>query len=320
MHDFDFGKKSDDFIKGLKGENDMYRMLFHANPNVMLVVDPCTAVIIQANRAAEEFYGYCGEEFLGMGMSQIDGASEEDVLEIIDAAETGVSMFNVKSRLSDGTLRDAKMFSTPVEIDGKTLLYISVFPVDLGRDGIEEEHPMVRKYFQMALHDELTELPNKRFLKMKIEEEMKRSDREDSEFALIFIDMDNFKRVNDDFGHVTGDKLLSMVGQRLKNSVRGNDFAARFGGDEFGIILSGIKDKDAAHIIAKRIIGCFENPFTIDGKWIEIKCSMGMSVYPEDGADFNELIRAADVEMYNEKKNNELECVSVASCSARFYR
>ena len=320
MHGFDFEKKSDDIInKTVEGENDMYRMIFHANPNVMLIVDPSTGAIVQANRAAKEFYGYGSEDILEMKMGQINEAFEGEI-EMLRDAEKGINMFNVKSRLSDGTFVDAKIFSTPVEIKDKILLYIAVFPVNMNRDSLGEEHPMVKKYFQMALHDELTELPNKRFLKMKIEEEMKRADRENTGFALIFIDMDDFKTVNDRFGHVTGDKLLSMVGQRLKKSVRGNDFAARFGGDEFGVILSGIEDKNAACLIAKRIISCFENPFSIEENWIEIKCSMGMSVYPQDGKDFNELIRAADVEMYNEKKKSDMECISAVSCCARFYR
>ncbi|KDR94608.1 PAS domain S-box-containing protein/diguanylate cyclase (GGDEF) domain-containing protein [Peptoclostridium litorale DSM 5388] len=317
----------DDFEKRHKGagkvvnvDDEMYKMLFYANPNVMFIVDPNTQTLVEANKAAEDFYGYSRDEIIGKPLDAIDTGDFESVPSKVRFVMEGRQMSNTRHRLCDASTVEVKVLAVPVEIGENIVLNVTVFPQGEYDEEYGEEHPAVRKYFQMALHDELTELPNKRFLKMRIEEEMKRADRENSEFVLIFIDMDNFKRINDDFGHVTGDKLLSMVGKRLKKSVRGNDFAARFGGDEFGIILSGIKDKEAARIIAKRIIRCFENPFSIDGKWIEIKCSMGMSVYPEDGSDFNSLIRAADVEMYSEKKSSGLECITAVSCSAGFYR
>ena len=316
----DFGKRCERAGNGVKVDDEMYKMLFYANPNVMFIVDPDTQTLVEANKAAEGFYGYSRAEIIGKSLDFIAMDDFESAPSRVRLIMDGRQTFNTRHRLLDGSIVDVNILAVPVEIGENIVLYVTVFPQVGYDEEYGQEHPVVRKYFQMALHDELTELPNKRFLKIRIEEEMKKADSENSEFVLIFIDMDNFKRINDDFGHVTGDKLLSMVGKRLKKSVRGNDFAARFGGDEFGIILSGIKDKKAANVIAKRIIRCFEKPFNIDGKWIEIKCSMGMSVYPQDGSDFNALIRAADMEMYSEKKSSGLECITAVSCSARFYR
>jgi len=305
---------------GTRFGNEMYSMLFHANPNVMLVVDPDTMKILEANSAAEKFYGYDKKELLKMSIKQLSESSSDQIREVFENAMAGWQMSDALHRVCGGNVAQVRVFSTTICMAESKVMYLTVFDVDSMEEGIFSEHPQSSKYLHMALHDELTELPNKRFLKMRVEEEIEKAKEKSSGFALIFIDLDNFKSVNDSFGHIAGDKLLSTIGKRLKASVRGHDFASRFGGDEFGIILSGIMCKIAAKGISQRIISCFEAPFEVEGRIINIKCSMGMSVYPEDGADFEELIRAADVEMYN-VKNIDSEPVSLCEyCSETFGR
>jgi diguanylate cyclase (GGDEF)-like protein len=124
-------------------------------------------------------------------------------------------------------------------------------------------------------------------------------------FTLLFIDLDYFKEVNDSFGHDMGDKLLIEVAVRLKRIIRSGDFVARIGGDEFTVILCQMSDKEAITKIAKKICSHLSEPFAIDNEVFNISASIGISIFPEDGADSLTLIRAADKAMYHVKRHGK---------------
>lgn len=155
----------------------------------------------------------------------------------------------------------------------------------------------------MATHDSLTGLPNRRMLISHLERAILRSARHQKLTALLFLDLDGFKPVNDQYGHLAGDELLQQVAQRLTAQVRATDMAARLGGDEFVLLLEDIDAQDGVcHVIGKvtREIG---RPFTLrDGASVRISASIGVAVYPEDGADVTELLKRADDAMYTAKR------------------
>ncbi|MDD5229635.1 MAG: EAL domain-containing protein, partial [Methylococcales bacterium] len=151
-----------------------------------------------------------------------------------------------------------------------------------------------------AHYDSLTQLPNRVLINERIEQMIHFSYRESKNFALLFLDLDDFKVVNDSLGHQYGDSLLRQVAARLESSLRAVDTAGRLGGDEFVIILSNTNADGAANV-AQKIIDVIKEPFDIDGQVLSIRTSVGISIYPQNGRDSNMLTRHADIAMYHAK-------------------
>lgn len=153
----------------------------------------------------------------------------------------------------------------------------------------------------MAQYDPLTGLPNRQLLSDRIQTSLARARRQNTLLAVLFIDLNGFKRVNDTFGHAAGDELLQQVGERLNQSVRESDTAARLGGDEFVILVERISHRDSANEVAAKIEAAFAVPFVIAGTGLEITPSIGAAVFPFDGEDEFTLLRFADNAMYRRK-------------------
>jgi diguanylate cyclase (GGDEF)-like protein len=154
----------------------------------------------------------------------------------------------------------------------------------------------------IALYDNLTRLPNRFLLDDRLEQAAFRASRSDRSFALLFVDLDRFKPVNDSFGHRIGDELLKSVARRLKNCIRKADTAARTGGDEFVIVLSDIGKAADAAAISGKVLDELSRPFHVEDNELDISCSIGISVFPQDGRDIATLMINADKAMYHAKK------------------
>ncbi len=154
----------------------------------------------------------------------------------------------------------------------------------------------------LAYYDPLTGLPNRTLLADRVAKAIARSNRQGSRLALLFLDLDGFKHINDSFGHLTGDTLLRMIGERLKQTIRDADTLARYGGDEFVLLLAEVDDVDHACAAAQRCLDSLSTPLCIDGQKIGVTPSIGISVYPEDGDSFDLLVRNADTAMYHAKE------------------
>ena len=152
-----------------------------------------------------------------------------------------------------------------------------------------------------ALHDELTGLPNRTLLLDRLNQVLARAKRYDRQFALLFLDLDRFKEVNDRLGHATGDKLLQRVAERLLSSVRGGDTACRYGGDEFVLLLPEVESERRAMEVAEKIRGRLAKPYEIDGHSIALTATVGVAIYPNNGIGQVDLIGHADAAMYRAK-------------------
>lgn len=159
----------------------------------------------------------------------------------------------------------------------------------------------------LAMRDGLTGLPNRMVVMDRLNEIIRNADKNNGCTAVIYLDIDNFKSINDTFGHSTGDSLLKLTAQRLKSAVRETDLVARIAGDEFILIIQGIRSKDQIILAANRIIQQFNEPFDFDEDRIDVTCSFGISLYPIDGKDFNSLIDKADVALYRVKKDKKAD-------------
>jgi len=154
---------------------------------------------------------------------------------------------------------------------------------------------------QAATHDELTGLPNRRIFYDRFSMAVAFAQRNRKRFALMSLDLDKFKAVNDTLGHNMGDKLLTAIAARLSSSVRKSDTVARIGGDEFVILMSDVEDSAAAGKAAENLLGYFRKPFVIDGRNLNVSISIGVAVFPDDGSDMEEIMKASDHSLYSAK-------------------
>jgi diguanylate cyclase (GGDEF)-like protein len=154
---------------------------------------------------------------------------------------------------------------------------------------------------RMANYDVLTELPNRSLFHDRLRHAIQHARRREQKLALLFLDLDHFKHINDSLGHSAGDELLCDVARRLSQCIRQDDTVARLGGDEFTIILETIDDTDAAALVAQKIIDVLASPCTLEGHEINISPSIGISIYPDDGTELDGLLRSADAAMYHAK-------------------
>ena len=161
------------------------------------------------------------------------------------------------------------------------------------------------KLQQQALTDELTGLPNRRLLADRLAQSLARAEREQKPVAILYLDLDGFKLVNDSMGHRIGDILLAEVAERLQSRIRKADTLARLGGDEFAVILTSLNDKEDAEKVANSLLEVIVRKFEIEGHEIRISASIGISVYPENGTTATELLQQADSAMYAAKRNGK---------------
>ncbi|MBK8906633.1 MAG: EAL domain-containing protein [Rhodospirillales bacterium] len=203
----------------------------------------------------------------------------------------------------EATGRKANGAEFPIEI-GAGVIHVNserrlVFIV---RDITDRKAQEARLQYQ-ALHDALTGLPNRAYLAEQLDQTLSLAERTGQTAALLMLDLDRFKEVNDTLGHPAGDALLCDVARRLRTSMRTSDVVARLGGDEFAAVLPAGSGEDRARRVARRIAESLRDPFTYDGVVIEIGGSIGIALYPEHGREKERLLQCADVAMYAAKES-----------------
>ena len=167
------------------------------------------------------------------------------------------------------------------------------------------EHVLAEERIQrVAHHDSLTGLPNRLLFNDRLEQAISLAKRDSRQFALLYLDLDRFKPVNDSLGHAAGDEILQAVAARIRREVRESDTVARVGGDEFAVILPDIAGREEAETVAKKIIAALATPFQLGSQKqsVYIGTSIGIALYPADALDTDALVKAADAAMYSAKQ------------------
>ncbi len=195
-----------------------------------------------------------------------------------------------------------------VLLAGLALLYLALFRIvasastrlrrqaaELRRRAAENEH--------LARHDPLTDLPNRSFFHDRVRRAIAEARRDEGRVALLLLDLDRFKEINDTLGHRNGDLLLEEVGRRLQAAVRGSDSVARLGGDEFGVLVRRVADPDAALATARQVRRVLREPYELAGVALDVDASVGVAVSPDHGDDVETLLQRADVAMYLAKED-----------------
>ena len=216
------------------------------------------------------------------------------------AGRAGLASGLVVPSLAAGTTTAMELFSrNRFDIDTETLESLRAISLLLSQYEQRKQGEQALRY--MANHDALTGLANRPALQHDLARAIKRSNRHQKRFAVMFVDLDHFKRINDTLGHGVGDALIKTCAERLIGVLRENDTVARFGGDEFVLIVEELSKAGDAIVVADKVLACCALPFAIDGRELHLSASIGVSVYPEDGADGETLLKNADTAMYRAK-------------------
>lgn len=257
--------------------------------------------IISANPAFVSVTGYSEEEVAGytpaiFSSEQEDASFFGDMREILE--RTGHWQGEVWNRRKNGEVYPEWLgISTVREADGRPKYYVYIFS-----DMTERKAAQERIEF-LAHHDPLTELPNRLLLRDRMEQAMTYASRMKMRVAMMFLDLDRFKKINDSLGHPVGDALLKAVVDRLRGCVRESDTISRQGGDEFIILLHDVRDSDAVSRVAEKILQRMNEPFAIGEYSLISSFSIGVAMYPDDGEDFDSLLQKADTAMYYAKES-----------------
>jgi diguanylate cyclase (GGDEF)-like protein/PAS domain S-box-containing protein len=256
--------------------------------------------IVMINAAFSRLTGYDAQELVGMTLAE-SPFRPIDVVESIVRSENlqrnGYVTGEVPRFRKDGTPLSLWVTASCVRNpDDSIRNYVRVFTdISLLKETQKELE-------QLASIDTLTELPNRRLLQDRLAQGLLRAERRKVSMAVMFVDLDGFKGVNDTFGHDVGDLLLREVARRLSTCIRASDTIARLGGDEFAIILEDAFLPGDAEQIGKRIVTAFAAPFMLKGQLVRTSASIGIAIYPQDGADGESLLKNADVAMYRAKR------------------
>ncbi len=295
---------SNDTIRQKLSESEyLHRFIVDHSPDIvfMLDTDGCFTFL---NDTVYQTLGYNKNELLGHHYTEIvSGQSKEQAKFVFtERRSDDRKSNNVELKLKCRGESEYRYFDT-------TSMAISLSQAEDGsfkgtygvaRDVTEKKRAQELINFQ-AYHDLLTKLPNRRLMEDRLGIAITQAKRDKQNVAVMFLDLDRFKWVNDTMGHTMGDRLLQSVGQRLENTLRSGDTLARFGGDEFALILPQIKRREDAAIIAEKILGELKDPFKIDEHELYVSGSIGIAVYPEAGSSMEALIQSADTAMYSVK-------------------
>lgn len=273
--------------------------VFHQAHEGILITSP-DGRIVDVNPAFCNITGYSPAEVINQNPSILkSGKHSEAFYRDIwkNVIENGYWQGEIWNRRKNGELfAELLTISTLSDEQGKTLHYLGLFS-DI-TEIKEQQHALE----MMAHYDMLTQLPNRTLFADRFQQAIAHSIRQHSLLAVIFLDLDGFKPINDTYGHEIGDQVLIEVAQRIKACIRLDDTASRLGGDEFAILLNDISSVEHCERLVSRLLRTIQLPYRIDGDFIQLGASMGVTIYPLDQADADTLLRHADQAMYQAKQ------------------
>ncbi|WP_151639221.1 EAL domain-containing response regulator [Noviherbaspirillum aerium] len=301
-----------DFAWRLECSEKLYRFLIDSSPDIIYTLDS-EGRFTYINRRVTELIGFDRTELIGASYTTI--VHDDDVERaryVFNERRVGErATRNVELRLKCADPMKVRTFETSLRTisfnsigmylsngKGGTAEYTGTYGI--ARDVTEKRRNEEVIAYQ-AYHDILTDLPNRMLFRDRLELAIVQARRKKEELALMFVDLDRFKAVNDSLGHLKGDELLRQVATRLRGCIRKGDTLARIGGDEFVVLMPELRDRSSASVVAQKFLLVLAAPFILDGTTLHISASIGIAVFPEDGDKIDDLIRHADMAMYKVK-------------------
>ncbi len=280
-------------------QKEYFEALMRTSPLAIVALDMQHRVVA-INEAFEILFGYTLADAVNQPLDNLvaipENVGEAQSYTQRTLAGERISGSGVRRR-KDGSLIDVEIHGVPVIVDKKQVGILGIYQDITTRKRSEE------RLQYLATHDLLTELPNRFLFTDRLKQALAKAQRSGQSLAILFLDLDGFKNVNDTFGHMKGDALLKEVSQRLYSCVRKSDTLARLGGDEFAYLIEDIKDIQDVTRISHKILVSLANPFSLDGNPIILTASIGISLFPQDGDNTEALLIKADSAMYQAKDN-----------------
>lgn len=270
------------------------------NSEAVLITDKNNN-IVSVNRAFTDITGYSEEEVVGHNPRMFaSGRHDRQFFQSLwqQLAAEGLWRGEIWDKKKSGEIYPKWLHISQVRNQqGNLCNYVAIF------SDLSEIRTMEEKYAHLAYHDAVTQLPNRLLLRDRFKQTQACALRENKMMALLFLDLDDFKSVNDTCGHTIGDQLLQVFARRLEASVRDVDTVSRIGGDEFVILLAGLNSTATAALIAKKILTELGKPFELGMTTLTCTSSIGIAMFPQDAPDLETLLHMSDTSMYHAKNN-----------------
>jgi diguanylate cyclase (GGDEF)-like protein/PAS domain S-box-containing protein len=293
-----FEDTADDKARMAETFRDLYedfRLLYDTHPHPMWICDSPKGKFLTANEAATKEYGYSKEEFQAMRMTELELSSDPEAEEIDSVLGEPAEGVRVRHRHKDGRV-------VWVNVVEREIVYLGQEARLVIARNITERLKLDRELSHRAQHDALTGLPNRQLLEERLDQCLQMCRVEDRRAAVLTIDVDHFKLINDTYGHLVGDERLKEVAARLKSKIRKVDTIARTGGEEFTAVVCGLNKASDAEKVAASLMRVFEAPVELQFGALGVTVSVGVAVYPDDAMDATTLRRLSDEAMYRAKR------------------
>lgn len=293
-----------DLLNNLEEEknklNNRLGRILNDSTTEIYVVDANSLKFLQVNQGAITNLGYSSDDFNNINLldilTDLDRHSFAQIIAPLYDGRLEPVFHRGFNRRKDGTTYPIEASVQLSTADSPPIIVANV-------QDITERIKWEKELVYQANYDQLTGLPNRHFIQSYMNSVFTRARRYQKKVALLFMDLDNFKNINDTLGHNTGDEILKHTAKRISSQLRESDTAARTGGDEFTVLLENLEENAHAEVVARKLVKIFDKPFSVEGKQIHSTVSVGISVYPDDGDTHDQLMQCADIAMYQAKEN-----------------
>ncbi len=285
----------------LRASEAKFAKAFHASPDAITISERSTGRFIEVNAGFYRLTGYHPEEVIGRTATELavwPGDQRQQILDLL-ARDGRVSNWEMLGQDRHGRPKHIEVSVEPIELNGIQCMLLSARDISM----LKAAHAQIQ---HLAYHDPLTNLPNRALLMERLVQQIALHKRQNLRGALLFLDLDHFKHINDSLGHPVGDSVLKMVTRRLEASTRREDTVARLGGDEFVILLTGLSGKRSqvtryVRDVAEKLRKLLAEPMTFEGNQLQVTPSIGIALIPDHGDTPADLLKRADIALYRAK-------------------
>lgn len=291
--------------EALRQSEEKFAKAFNRSPDVITLSTLDEGRYLEVNDAFERLTGYRRAEAIGRTAAELgvwsDPADRAQVLERL-LSEGSISNREVRLRRKSGEMLTGLMSADVAVIQGRRCMLAVVRDISERKRAEERLMETKQQLDHLAHHDPLTGLPNRLLFMDRLKHGIAKAQRHEQMVALMFLDLDDFKVLNDAYGHEFGDQVLAAVAARLAGSVRKSDTVSRLGGDEFTLLMEDVEDLQSVRTLAQKVIELVSQPMEIEGRQVQVGASIGISLHPSDADTADALLRLADLAMYRAKE------------------